>query len=457
MRKIQRLRTFFLVYVFLITVVDNPFTAPFNDYEALTEKLGPILFANLKAQFGIPLPFSLVEWIPAVIGYFAYRALKRERALLAIPRDLLFVSLCYFIFTATSGVVSVYLRGGDSSAVFWALKGPASVPVVFFAGFQLLRTQEHFIALGKVLIAGITLKSLQGLYYFYVVLGGDKGNYEYITTHVGSFMMSLALLVTLALQFYRPKEISPQVRRFLMLVWVVVLPAFVFNERRIEMVGLVFSLALLVFLLALFKPIKTLSWTAFSAPFIIAYIFVFRNSKGFLGAPVRMIDSLSDDENASNIYRKIENYNIIETIKDVPVLGQGMGVPMKEVIKLVDISNIYEFYLVNPHNSILWIWMSTGFVGMLLFSAWMAAFCYNGMRSYFLTSSPLKRLILFISLANIGRYLLFCYGDMMFFNSEGNVILALSMASIASLCAQENVVRNASRQPVALQLRTNQH
>ena len=73
-------------------------------------------------------------------------------------------------------------------------------------------------------------------------------------------------------------------------------------------------------------------------------------------------EQLGDADRASDVYRIIENINVHATIRSAPVTGLGFGQPFLRPLSLPDISR-FEFNAYLPHNSFLWIWIKTGFIG----------------------------------------------------------------------------------------------
>jgi O-antigen ligase len=420
-------RALLFVWVALATVLDNPFTAPFNDHTPLTETLGVFLYANLKAQTGLPIPFSPFEWMPVVAALLGARAHARAGRAGELVSEGFVALYVFWTFLFASALVGPLLRGGDASAAFWAVKGPLVVPFACVAAYTLLRGRADIKRLGALACVGITLKALQGLHYYFVTLGGDLGTKEYITTHTGSYLMSVVILAAVGAWTFRSEDMRRARLPLALAAALVVLPAFLFNERRVEMAGLLASLALLAGLAALRSPVRTVITVCVVLAVGAAYFGVFRYADGVLGAPVRMILSLGDEANASNLYRDIENYDVLEAIRRAPLVGAGVGVPFDEVVKLPDISHIYAFYRHNPHNSFLWVWMTMGGVGLFLFLLAFASAGARATRGFLRASDPFARLALFLCLANALRYLLFCQGDMMLFNSEGALVLGLSL------------------------------
>jgi O-antigen ligase len=58
--------------------------------------------------------------------------------------------------------------------------------------------------------------------------------------------------------------------------------------------------------------------------------------------------------------RSVENYNLIYTMRQNPILGQGFGHKYIEKIQAYDVSHHFNAYEYVPHNSILWVLTSGG-------------------------------------------------------------------------------------------------
>ena len=70
---------------------------------------------------------------------------------------------------------------------------------------------------------------------------------------------------------------------------------------------------------------------------------------------------------ASNEYRDAENFNLEYTVRHSPLMGIGFGKEMTVVWPLPDISDQFAWYKIAPHNSLLWIMMTTGIGGFIFF------------------------------------------------------------------------------------------
>ena len=100
------------------------------------------------------------------------------------------------------------------------------------------------------------------------------------------------------------------------------------------------------------------------------YYPIFRNSSSMFALPARAIKSQfqPDQRDAeSNAYREAENGNLFATIRSAPVTGYGYGRRFLHVYAIANISEIYEWWDLLPHNQILWVWMRVGTPGYFAF------------------------------------------------------------------------------------------
>ncbi len=105
------------------------------------------------------------------------------------------------------------------------------------------------------------------------------------------------------------------------------------------------------------------------------YYYTFRNSESTIAQPARAIKSHFEPnarDESSDLYRKAEIANMMDTIKESPLttlIGYGYGKPFLKNHPMADISKTYALWDVIPHNQILWVWMRTGTIGFIAF--WM--------------------------------------------------------------------------------------
>jgi O-antigen ligase len=146
---------------------------------------------------------------------------------------------------------------------------------------------------------------------------------------------------------------------------------------------------------------------------VLIYIAVGWNAGGMgkLFKPVRMLRSVVDpSSDASTNWRELENYDIVMTFQQNPLLGTGYGHPYLEVIPLPAVN--YDLELFCPHNSLLALWAYTGAVGFASLTLLWAGGVYFAMRTYKGSSDPKLRAAALVSFGTVLVYLMQCWGDL---------------------------------------------
>lgn len=427
---VKNLRKAFLVFTFLAFFIDNPFTAAFGEYEALTEIPSIWLFGTISYHTGIPIPFSVYEWFIILFSLVVWRNTARHEPL---PSGIVAANIIWWIYVASWLVVSVLFLRADTQAIYRDFNGIVTIPFVFFTVARLFPEIEMWSALVKTFSLVIFVKCVQALFlYFFVWESGYRGTVGYILDHAASFQISTVILLVIgAIVFgaWRPQRFSGWMSTLLFMI--VLSTVYLLNERRTEMVGLLISLALFGGIAIVKMPRASLAL----APFILAglgfYVAIFSGSQSMLAFPLRIFSLVSDDHDLSNVYRAIENYNLVKTILVSSVFGQGFGVPMHDYAGLVAFLS-GDFYLLHPHNSLLWFWMAGGICGISLFMLLIAVFSYHAVRIVLSTENSLQILAGSIVIANIFRYLIFCYGDQLILHSSSSFVMGATFAAIAA-------------------------
>jgi hypothetical protein len=141
------------------------------------------------------------------------------------------------------------------------------------------------------------------------------------------------------------------------------------NHRRAGFLTLGIILGLLV--LMLYRENRKLFWAIAPTGCVafMVYLAAFWNNGGGLGSMARAVRSVigqpSVRDASSNMYRDLENINIMYTIKTAPFQGVGFGQKFHIIVPMADIST-FEWWEYITHNSIMWIWMQVGVLGFFI-------------------------------------------------------------------------------------------
>jgi O-antigen ligase len=208
------------------------------------------------------------------------------------------------------------------------------------------------------------------------------------------------------------------------------------SNRRAAVIGLLAGLALLS-VIVFWRQQRTF-WKAVPivSVLLVGYVAAFWNSKSAAAFPAQAVksvispNSLSARDQSSDLYRRIENNDLNFTIRQTKLMGVGFGNTFYQPYPLPDISSNFEFHGYIPHNSILWIWLQTGFAGFV-------AMMYMLGRALMLGASKIRRVrdgpdLMAVTAAAlfIAMYSVFAYVDIAW-DARNMVLLGVALA----LCA----------------------
>jgi hypothetical protein len=151
-------------------------------------------------------------------------------------------------------------------------------------------------------------------------------------------------------------------------------------------------------------------------------------------------------DQASDVYRIIENYNILFTIRSSPLTGIGFGQMFYMVISLPDIS-FFVWYRYITHNSIGWIWMKTGVGGFISMLFLVGLSIMAGVRVLFRVEDRMIKAVVLTSTLYILMHFIFAYVDMSWDNQSMTYIgTAMGLISCAEAVAcRVNITRSFPR------------
>jgi hypothetical protein len=288
----------------------------------------------------------------------------------------LFTPLTAFIAIVAFAVVYGLLTGGNVKTALWTVRPLAYFYLAYLLTLQLLSDRRQVTALLWIFIVGVGLKGIIGWWRYYVDLGGNLNGLNQVTgmnslmAHEESFFY-LGIILLAAVQILYGAS-RGQRKAALLAVPLVMVP-FLANQRRAGSLALIIAVALLCLTTLSLLPGRRrllLGGLALAAVVLPVYAAFSWNAESLASEPVRAVRSgISPDSRdlASNEYRDAENYNLEYTVRHSPLFGIGFGKEMTVVWPLPDISDQFAWYKIAPHNSILWIMMTTGIGGFIVF------------------------------------------------------------------------------------------
>lgn len=332
-----------------------PFTKNFSSRESLLYVSDALIISPLETY----ITFTILAWL----GRMAIE--RRVRVYLG---PLFWVTLL-FLFFVTYGLVYGLSRRGNLVIALWEARSIYYLFAMLVLTGNLIKTRSHVNILFWIISISLFFKAVAGVMFVATALQWNMEGVERIAEHSMSIHFNLFFILAIAAWIYRD---SLSRRTLLPLMALPVLFSFLANHRRAGFLTL--GIGVIVVLLLLYREHRKLFWAI--APTLtlvfMAYLAVFWNNEGSIGMIARAVRSVFGQptarDAASNIYRDIENVNIMFTISQVPLQGVGFGQKFYIIYQLPDIS-FFEWWEYITHNSIMWVWMKTGaggFFSMLL-------------------------------------------------------------------------------------------
>lgn len=278
---------------------------------------------------------------------------------------LYFCSICFFLLFGK-------IRGGATLPALWEVRGIGYLMLLMVLVPQVIRTRDQVRNLIWALALGVTFRALEVSTHFVQAGFTHEGSAEGFGSHEDAGMFAAMLVFAITLWFL--KVTGTKQRFFMTAASFLYLLAIAGAGRRSAYPIFIASLALLPFMLPgdVQKKVLRFLWKA-GVVFLI-YLAAGWNirSESILLAPVKSIrQGLAGDDEAqagerfhSNLFRKVENYDLYVNIVERPLLGTGYGV-LVDYRMPIPIGWELGFYI--PHNQILAVPVKTGLIGLIIF------------------------------------------------------------------------------------------
>ncbi len=280
--------------------------------------------------------------------------------------------LVYLGFVAV-GWLNGMTTGGNFNEALQEVRAQLYFGVAYFLAVNAVRNEKHAAPLIWLTVLCIGFKACNYIWRHFTIFHGEIQE-QGVGSHEEAFFFMAFVMLLATLSFSR---LLPKLQ---MLMWAL-LPLIIFanltTNRRTAYAAV--TIVLPVLLLAAYQGFPkarkgVLSFIVVLAAVFPPYFLAFRNSSGALGGPARAIQSAiapSQRDSDSDQYRKIENYDLMLTVRatsTTQLIGYGYGKRFLTPGGNLDmIKDIYPWYNLLPHNQILWVWMRLGTLGFLAF------------------------------------------------------------------------------------------
>ena len=261
-------------------------------------------------------------------------------------------------------------------------------PLVYCIALYVLITnvftsrRQYRLAFALALL-GNGMQSIFTLDYYRRLPAEHRIGLESLGEHPSALIMNVVLLTFIALLVFK----GSRWKRWAMLPLVIpVTYVYLLAQRRAAMVALIVGLALLA-VMVYFRS-RRLFWRFVPALGALGTVYIgatwnAAGSTGLASSAVKSMffpGSLSAAEQASNLYRTIENYNMWATVRANFLFGSGFGRQFMVVQPMPNIS-AFELWQYFPHNSVLGMYSYLGLAGFVAALYMLGRAVQHGMRS----------------------------------------------------------------------------
>jgi O-antigen ligase len=357
-----------------------------------------------------------------------------DRREVTLVRARLFKPMLVFTGFVFFGIAYGTVMGGNRWFAVWEFRPLLYLPIMYILVTNLFTTRRQYVRLFLVMLVALLAHAVLALDKYLQLSAAEREGLESLVDHGSAVQFGMILLAVLA-AWMLPK--SPTWMRVVLPVLAVpVAWTWVVSERRAAAIGLAVGLILVAAVLALVKPKRLLVIAPVLLLLIVGYLGAFWQSEDPIGFPAQAIKSViapgdtSSQDQSSNVYRAIENYDIMFTIKSKPLTGLGFGHAFYKPIPLPDIS-FFVFYQYIPHNSILWIWIKLGIGGFLAMLYLFGSALRAGVRSIMQARPGRDLLMTVLAAGYIVMYLVFAYVDIAW-DPRSMICVAVAMAICSS-------------------------
>jgi hypothetical protein len=417
-----------------VTMIWYPMVKNFSSHES-------ILFIDDRLTFS---PMDLILIVAAVA--LLLRSFASDEPIIRGP---LLRPLVVFTGFVVLGFVHGLAGGGDRRVAVFEVRPLLYLPVVYLLASNLCRTAVQFRRLMWTALAAILVQSLVSLLHFAGLSSETKSNLESLGEHGAAVGMNLLFLLLIAWWAFR--GCSLRGRAVLIGMTIPVFWAYLLYNRRAGVVGLLGGVVLLSVILFWRQPRTFWRFTPVVAIVLLGYLAAFWNSTSLAGFPAQAVkavispNSVSAKDASSDIYRLLEIKNLNYTVRQSKLLGLGFGRPFLQPFPMPNISQGFEFHNYIAHNSILWIWIQTGFFGFVaMFYVFGRSLMLGAARTRALPDGPDVAVVGTATIA-IAVFAIFAYVDIAW-DARNTLLLGLVFA----IAAHYPVPKETAMQPNGL-------
>ena len=423
-----------LVMLFLILALENPGDAG-GRWRSPLSPVGALLLANLNLS--LPVRALRFTGLDLLMGLLIVVILTRravgagvDRSEVRPARPMAGAAVLWLVTVLALWAYGL-ARGGDFRNSLWQCHQLLWVPLAFFVFQSALRGPRDYGALARVVVAAACVKACLAL-WVRLTVSASAAVLPTATSHGDSILFAVAFALVIALVV---EEAVPGRGVSAGLVLALLAAGMVANNRRLAWVEVAAAMLVVYANASLTRRKRAVRRAVLMAmPLLALYAAVGWTATARVFAPVRIVRSLVGARTDwSTAMRDIENFNLLWTLRDHPLLGTGFGHEYVEKVKAVDISSIFPQYRYVPHNTVLGLLAFGGVAGLSGIFLALGVAVYLVARAHRFARAPADRAAALAVIATVIVYLVQCYGDMGLVSWTGTFMLAPALAVASKL------------------------
>jgi|GEM_PF-1239521 len=422
-------RPVFGFYLMIFTVVGGEIFPTGDPISEVTSRM----LTNLNAIIrGFPISATPLEFLIVLtlaMGWFHASRERKSFWLKGFTSKVWLLFLGFIVFGFLYGV----LRKGEFNIALWEVRSLVHAIIAFFLANHFLEDMKRWKVLSGVMIWAVVLLMIAQLVRF--------GTYGFSTEGVDSlngFNHDSALFFDILFLYFFCQLSFGAWSRHRFWAGVLLVPSLLsilISGRRAAFASLVIGFGIYLFVLYIRK--RKLFFVILICTTIVAipYTAVFWNAKeGIWAMPIRAIrsqDALPGSRDYySDLYRKVEKYDVHQTIIWNKFFGIGFGQKFITPIPLLDLGEGFTLQDYTPHANILWVWLKIGMGGFAVF--WlvqcMSLFKVAQVAKYGRDGPEMS--LVALAGSGIAVFLVFAYVDIALSGSRVTIIMATFAAII---------------------------
>lgn len=437
-----RLQTTALALLAVALLVDNPGERPAEGrWQSPLFAVGELVYENLHKHTGIgALRFSALEaFVLLLLAIIVFRKCSKTGVddpdgLGTLPNPM---KVAFAVFLTTLVGLELYglARGGDFKNSLWQARQLFWLPVLGVVFGHAFKTTGARVGVLRVIVAVAWVRSLIGIYFTYAIVRPSGWELEYVMTHSDAILGVVAMLIAAAAWVERPTAAHVVLN---VVVQPVLLLGLHVNDRRIAFVALAAGLLALILMGPAWLRTLTRRGMVVVVPALALYLVAGWHSSSPVFSPVATLRTVVTSEDTSSQTRDIENYNLIQTLKQRPVLGSGFGHEYLELVQAYRVDHLFAQYKFIAHNSVLWLLSLSGWLGFTALWSLFPVAMAVALSVHRTATLPLERVAAFAAVAATISFLVQAWGDMGLQSWMGTLVLASLLGATGAVYTRQH-------------------